>query len=95
MNTNVGLELSDRRGHTAEVKAQKGGAPSDSEDLELLNKRLRHTSNFRKLLKAKEDRKRLAQFDDEKGDEDASFVRRMRLSMSGEFGRSDADSNVP
>jgi len=47
------------------------------------------------LLKAKEDRKRLAQFDDEKGDEDASFVKGMRLSMSGEFGRSDGDSIVP
>ena len=95
MNTNAGLELRGRGGHTPEVKARKRGAPSDSEDLERLNKRLRHTSNFRQLLKAKEDRKRLAQFDDEKGDEDASFVKRMRLSMSGEFGRSDGDSIVP
>ena len=46
-------------------------------------------------MKGKEDRKRLAQFDDEKGDEYASFVKGMRLSMSVEFGRSDGDSIVP
>ena len=95
MNTNAWLELRGRRGHTPEVKARKRGAPSDWEDLDRLNKRLRHTSHFRELLKAKEDRKRLAQFDDEKGDEDASFIKRMCLCMSGEFARSDGDSIVP
>jgi len=95
MNTNPGLELRGRGGHTREVKAQKCSPPSDWEDLQHLNKGLRHTSNFRELLKAKEARKRLAQFDDEKGAEDASIVKRMGLSMSGEFGRSDGDSVVP
>jgi len=95
MNTNAGLELSGPGGYTPEVKAWKRGAPSDSEDLEHLNKRLRHTSNFRERLKAKEDLKRLAQFNDEKADEDASFVKRMSLSMSREFGRCDRDSIVP
>jgi len=66
MNTNPGLELRGHGGHTPEVKARKRGAPSDAEDLEHLNKRLRHTSNFRELLKAEEDRKRLAQFNYEK-----------------------------
>ena len=95
MNTNAGLELRGRGGHTLEVKARKRGAPSDSEDLERLNKRLRHTSNFRELLKAKEDRKCLAQLNDEKGDGHASFVKRMHLSMSGKFCPSDGDSLVP
>jgi len=95
MNTNAGLELRGRGGHTPEVKARKRGPPSDSEDLEHLNKRLRHSLNFCEVLKAKEDRKRLAQFDDEKGDEDASFIKRMCLCMSGEFARSDGDSIVP
>jgi len=95
MNTNPGLELRGRRGHTPEVKAWKRRAPSDSEDLEHLNQRLRHTSNLRELLKTKEDWKRLAQSDDEKGDEDVSFVQRMRLSMSGKFVRSDSYSIVP
>jgi len=95
MNTNAGLELRGRAGHTPEVKARKRGAPSNSEDLEHLNKRLRHTSNFRELLNAKDDRKRVAQFHDEKGDEHASFVKRMRRSMSAEFGRSDGDSLAP
>ena len=89
------MELRGRRGHTPEVKGQKRGAPSDWEDLDHLNKRLRHTSNVRELLKAREDQKRLAQCDDEKGDEDATFVMRMDMSMSGEFGQSDGDSIVP
>jgi len=83
------------RGDTLKVKAQKRRAPSDSEHLEHLKKRLRHTSNFCQLVKAKEDWKCLAQLDDERGDEDASFVKKMRLSMSGEFGRSDGDLIVP
>jgi len=37
MNTNAGLELRGRGGHTPEVKARKRGAPSDSDDLERLN----------------------------------------------------------
>ena len=73
MNTNVGLELRGRRGHTPEVKARKRGAPSHSEDLEHLNKRLGPTSNYRQLLKTKEHGNLLAQFCDEKGDVDASF----------------------
>jgi len=95
MNTNAGLALRGRGGHTPEVKARKSRAPSDSEDLEHLNKRLLHTSNIPALLKAKEDRKCLAQLDHEKGDEDASFVKRMLLSMSDEFGRSGGDLIVP
>jgi len=74
MNTHPWLGLRGRRGHTREVKGRKRGAPSDSEDLEHLNRRIRHTSNFRQLLKAKEVWKRLAQFDNEKGEKDASFV---------------------
>jgi len=73
--------MSGRGGHTPEVKGRKLGPPSDSEDLEPLNKRLRNTSNFREWWKAMEYQKRLAQFDDEKGGEDASFDKRMRLSM--------------
>jgi len=49
MNSNAGLELRGRGGHTPEVKAPKRGAPSDSEDLERLNRTLRHTSNFRQF----------------------------------------------
>jgi len=95
MNTNPGLGQRGPAGHTPEVKAWKPEAPSDSEDLEHLNKRMRHTSNLCEWLRAKEDRKRLAQFDHDKGDEDASFFKRMRLSISREFGRSDPDSIVP
>jgi len=86
MNTNVELELRSPGGHTLEVKGPRRGALSVSEDLERLNMRLLHTSNFCELLKAKVDRKRVAQFHDEKGEEDASFVKRMPLSMSREFG---------
>jgi len=95
MNPNPGLELKGHGGHTPEVKAQKGGAPSDTEDLEHLNKRLHHTSHFRELLKAEEDRERLAQFNYQKADQDPSVVKRMRLSMSRGFGRSDSASIVP
>ena len=80
MNTHPGLELRGRRGHTPDVKVRKRRAPSESEDLEHLTKKLRHTSNFRELLKVNEDRKRLAQFDVEKGDEDGSLGKRMRLN---------------
>ena len=92
MNTHPGVEPRGRGGRAPDANIRKRGAPSDSEDLEDLTKKLRHTSNFRDLLKPKEDRKRLAQFDDEKGDENGALVKRMRLSMSGELCRSDSDS---
>ena len=84
-----------REGHTPELKARKRRAPSDWEDLEHLNKRRCHASNFRKLLQAKENRNCLAVFDDRKGDEDASLGKRICLSMSGEFGRSKATRSYP
>jgi len=89
MNTHYGWELGGRGGETPDVKVRKCGAPSDSEDWEHLNKKLRQASNVRQWLNAAEDRKRRAQFDDEKGDEDASPVKRLRLTLSGECGGSE------
>jgi len=53
-----------------------------------MNKKLRQASNVREWLKATEDRKRRAPFDDEKGDEDARPVKRLRLTLSAECGGS-------
>jgi hypothetical protein len=89
MNTHYGWDLGGRGGETPDVKVRKRGAPSDSEDWEHLNKKLRQASNVREWLKATEDRKRRAQFDDEKGDEDASPVKRLRLTLSAECGGSE------
>jgi len=99
MNTHYGWDLRGRGGETPDVKVRKRGAPSDSEDWDHLNKPLRHASNVRQGLKAAENRKRQAQFDDEKGDADASPVTRLRLTLSAECcglecGRSDSASFV-
>jgi len=88
MNTHYGWDLGGRRGETPDVKIRKRGPPSDSQDWEHLHKKLRQASNVREWLKATEDRKRQAQFDDQKGDEDASPVKRLRLTLSAECGGS-------
>ena len=88
-----------RGGETPDVKVLKRGPPSDSDNWEHLNKILRQASNVGERLKATDDRKRRAQFDDEKGDEDATPVKRLRLTLSAkcggsECGRSDGASFV-
>jgi len=70
MNTQQGWDLGSRRGDTPHVKVQKWGAPSDSEDCENLNQKLRPPSNGRELWKPTEDRKGRQHFDDERGDKD-------------------------
>jgi len=60
MNTHYGWDLGGRGGETPDVKVQKRGAPSDSDDWEHLNKKLSQASNVREWLKATEDRKRRA-----------------------------------
>jgi len=72
MNTHNGWDQGGRGGETPDIKVRKRGAPSDSADWEHLNKKLCQASNVCEWLKATEDRKRRAQFDDKKGDEDAS-----------------------
>jgi len=54
-------------------------------------------TSVRELLNAKENLKRRAQFDDEKGHKDPGSreAKRLLLTMSGEFGRSDDASIVP
>ena len=89
MNTHHGWDLGGPGGETPDVKVQRRGAASDSEDWENLNKKLRQASNVREWLKATEDQKRRAQFDDKKGDEDASPVKRLRLRLSTECGGSE------
>jgi len=86
MNTHYGWDLGGRRGATPDVKIRKRGAPSDSEDWEHLNKKLRQASNVRLWLKATEDWEGGAKFNDEKGDEDASPVKRLCLTLSAECG---------
>ena len=76
------------QGETPDVKVRKRGALSNSEDWEHMNKKLRQASNVCDWLKATEDRKCRAQFYDEKGDEDTSPVKRLRLTLSTECGGS-------
>jgi len=89
MNTHYWWALGGRGGETRDVKVRKRGAPSDTEDWEHLNKKLRQASNVREWLKATEDWKRRAQFDDKKCDEDASPVKRLCLILSAECGGSE------
>jgi len=99
MNTHQGSEQRGGGAHTQDDKVRKRGAHSDSEDLdfERLCKKSRQAASVREWLNAKEDLKRRAQFDDEKGDEDPGSreAKRLLLTMSGEFGRSDDASIVP
>ena len=91
VNTHQGSELRGCGGHTKDDKVRKRVAQSDSEEFERLCKKSRQTANVCKWLKARVDKKRRPQFDDEKGDEDRSFLKRMCLSMSP----SDSDLIVP
>ena len=84
MNTHYGWDLGGRGGETPDVRVLKRGAPSNSEDCEYLNKKLRQASNVIDSLKATEDQKRRAQFYDEKGDEYTSLVTRLCLTLSAE-----------
>ena len=99
MNTHQGSEQRGGRAHTQDNKVRKRGAHRDSEDLdfECLCKKLRQAASVRKWLNAKEDLKRRAQFDDEKGNEDPGSreAKRLLLTMSREFGRSDDASILP
>ena len=99
MNTHQGWEQRGGGAHTQDDKVRKRGAHSDSEDLnfEPLCKKSRQAASVREWLKAKEDLKRRAQFDDEKGDEDPGSreAKRLLLTMSRAFGRSDDSSIVP
>jgi len=99
MNTHQGSEQRGGGAHTQDNKVRKGRAHSDSEDLdfERLCKKSRQAASVHEWLNAKEDLKRRAQFDDEKGDEDPGSreAKRLLLTMSGEFGRSDDASIVP
>ena len=98
MNTQQGSE---QRGgaYTQDDKVRKRGAHFDSEDLdfERLWKKSAQAASVREWLNPKEDLKRRAQFDDEKGDEDPGSMeaKRLLLTMSREFGRSDDASIVP
>jgi len=71
MNTHQGSEQRGSGAHTHDDKVRKCGAHSDSEDLdfERLCKKSRLGASVREWLNGKEDLKRRAQFDDEKGDE--------------------------
>ena len=89
MNVHYGWDLGVRGGQTPDVKVTKGGAPSDAEDWQHLTKKWRQASNVRKWLKATGDLKRRAQYDDKKGCEDASPVKRLRLTLSAECGGSE------
>jgi len=99
MNTHQGSEQRGGRAHTQDDRVRKRGADSDSEDLdfERLCKKSRQAASVREWLNAKADLKRRAQFDDEKGDKDPGSreAKRLLLTMSGEFGRSDDASIVP
>ena len=72
MNTHEGSEQRGGGAHTQDDKVRKRRAHSDSEDLdfERLCKKSRQATCVHERLNAKEDLKRRAQFDDEKGDED-------------------------
>jgi len=99
INTHQGSEQTGGGAHTQEDKVRKRGAHSDSEDLnfERLCKKSRQAASVRGWLNAKEDLKSRAQFDDEKGDENPGSreAKRLLLTMSGEFGRSDDGSIIP
>jgi len=99
MNTHQGSEQRGSGAHTQDDKVRKRGAHSDSEDLDFkrLCNKSRQAASVREWLNEKEDLKRRAQFDDEKGDEDPSSreAKRLLRAMSGEFGRSDDASIVP
>jgi len=89
MNTHHRWDLGGRGSETPDIKVQKRGAPSDSEDWEHLNKKLHQASNVTEWLKATEDRKCRAQFDDKKGDEYGCPVQTLLLTLSVECGRSE------
>jgi len=99
MNTHQGSEQRGGGAHTHDDKVRKRGAHSDSEDLDFqsLCKKSRQAASVREWLNAKEDLKRRAQFDDEKGDEDPGSreAKRLLLTMSAEFGPSDDASILP
>jgi len=89
MNTDYGWDLRGRRGETLDVKVRKCGVLSDWEDWEHLNKKLCQASNVREWLTAREEWECQAKFDDEKGDEDASSLKTLRLTLSAEGGGSE------
>jgi len=99
MNTHQWSEQRRGGAHTQDDKVRKHGAHSDSEDLdfERLCKKSRQAASVREWLNPKKDLKRRAQFYDEKGDEDPGSreAKRLLLTMSAEFGRSDDASIVP
>jgi len=99
MHTHQGSEQRGGRAHTQEDKVRKGGAHSDSEDLdfERLCKKMRQAASVGEWLNTKEDLKCRAEFNDEKGDEDPGSreAKRLLLTMSGEFSRSDDALIVP
>jgi len=90
MNTHQGSEQRGGGAHTQDDKVRKRGAHCDSHNLDferLCKKSLRQAASVREWLNAKEDLKRRAQFDHEKGDEDpGSRDKRLLLTMSGDFG---------
>jgi len=87
MNTHQGSEQRGGGAHTQDDKIRKREAHSDSEDLnfERLCKKSRQAASVPEWLNAKEDLKRRAQFDDEKGDEDPGSreAKRLRLTSLG------------
>ena len=99
MNTHQGSEQRGGRAHTRDDKVRKRGPHSDSQDLdfERLCKESRQAASVREWVNTKEYLKRRAEFDDEKGDEDpcSREAKRLLVTMSGEFGRSDDASIVP
>jgi len=97
MDTHHGWDPLGCRGKTWDVKVRKCEAPSDWEDSEHLNKKLGQASNVCQWLKATEDRKRRAQFYDEKIDTEVCPVKKFCLLLSAdcagtEYGQSDAGS---
>jgi len=95
MNTDHGLDMRGHVGQTPDVRVHKRGGASDSEGLADLNKKFRQASNVRKWLKATEDCKRSAQFDDEMADKDTSPVMRLRLTLSAKWGGSECGRSDP
>jgi len=90
MNTNRGSQKRGGRAHTRHDKVWKPGAHCDSEELdfERLCKKSLQAASVHEWLNTKENGKRGAIFDDEKGDEDPGSreAKRPLLRMSGEFG---------
>jgi len=99
LNTHHGSEQSGGGAHTPDDQVRKRGTHSDSEDLDIerLCKKSHQAASVREGLNAKEDMKGRTQFNDEKGVEDRGSreAKRLLLTMSLEFGRSDDALIIP